>query len=299
MSSRARARMFANGAALRRGLDFPGNETTTTLRGLYTLSPPAAYDMTYIWRAYPKGPKSGATNPAYWTAFFWGNYGDFGNFGNGYTYYGAHPYPFDGPSLSTGQNWEISVNYGDVPPNEGTNGGASVPSNTNGAWNRWYTQVFRAYINGGVKHHDFIWDWDLFVSSGGTDGVFGYSHSNAFPNPPTPSIVFGQAAPDASGLLSWGGWPGYEEFKGILRGFQVYASRVGAVSTGSASVSGGNHPTLANLANVTSEIATPGSTTSLWYLNLDPTTTDIADKSGAGHHFSWAHATNRPNNWTG
>ena len=87
------------------GLEWDGNQETNTQRVLRFLSPFAMYDSTYIFRVYPKGPKTG-TNPKYWTTFFWGNYGTFDSATN---FFGAHPYPFDGNTADTGQNWEISI----------------------------------------------------------------------------------------------------------------------------------------------------------------------------------------------
>lgn len=82
-------------------------------------------------------------------------------------------------------------------------------------------------------------------------------------------------------VLCWGDAPwriGGEVFSGIMRGFQFYSSH------------------LSN-ADVASELADPGSVASPWYLNLNPTPTDISDKSGNGNHPSWFGA-DRPTLWT-
>ena len=256
------------------GLEWDGNQEASLRRMLYWATPFAIYDATYIFKAFPKGPKTG-TNEHYWTMFFWGNNGNFvWDAGSANTYYGAHPYPFDGNLQNTGQNWEISVATLDIPfvdPNAGAEA----------TWNTWYTQVFRAWReSASVTHHEFYWDWP------DTAKVITWTVDNvgwADTDPPTPCICVGQA-PDLNGLgansgFSWGGYPGYEEYKGILRGFQFYSS-------------------LLTLANVTSELASPGSVVTPWYLNLNPTPTDVTDKSGSGHNPLWDGAS-RPALWQG
>jgi len=80
-------------------------------------------------------------------------------------------------------------------------------------------------------------------------------------------------APNLNGV-SWGGYPGWEEFNGIIRGIQIYSG-------------------LLSLANIQAEIAAPKSTTAgqnlIWYLNTDPRPTDVTDKKGVGaaHDGSW------------
>jgi hypothetical protein len=259
------------------GLEWDGNEETNTQRVLRWLSPFPIYDATYIFRVYPKGPKTGS-NPHYWTTFFWGNYGDFG-WGSAGTFYGAHPYPFHTPPTAANQEWEISVHFSDTE-------GPSV------TWNRWYTQVFRAWReSASITHHEFIYDWDLFVSSSGASGYFTQSINDsgwAASNPPTPSIVVGEAPPNDANTASWGGYTGREQFKGIILGLQFYDALIGTSS---------GTPTIANTANVASELASPGSTRAPWYLNLNPTPSDVTDKSGNGHHPSFPASL--PSLWTG
>jgi hypothetical protein len=245
------------------GLEWSGNETTTIQRSLAWLSPFPIYDATYIFRIYPKGPKSGATNPAYWTTFFWGNNGRFDwDAGVPNTFYGMHPYPFDGNTQSTGQNFEISVLTNDFSqffPNAGRSA----------TWNRWYTQVMRVQKSGNNYTHEFYFDYDLWISSGGTDGMFDANFTDAAwanTNPPSPCIIVGQA-PYYLGN-SWGGYSGFEEFKGIIRGLQFYNSFL-------------------SIANIAAEVASPGSAVQPWYKNLNPTPGDVSDKTGQGHNPIW------------
>jgi hypothetical protein len=91
-------------------------------------------------------------------------------------------------------------------------------------------------------------------------------------NPPSPALTFGDAP-----------WePGKELCSCVLRGIQIYSSRL-------------------SLDDIQSEIASPLSTQagsdSIWYLNLDPTPTDISDKSGRGNNPDWV-GPGRPGLWS-
>lgn len=246
------------------GLDWSGNGPYP--RMLYWHNPFPIYDATYIFKVYPRKKTIPPAQNGYYTTFFWGNDGAFAwdSGGNANTYYGAHPYPIPQPN-GAGQ-WEISVASNDFVT------GSEVQ------WDRWYTQVFRAWRSGGVAHHEFYWDWP--------DTSKMISHDVTDPNwatrtPPTPAIFMGQA-PNVNGA-SWGGYAGWEELNGIIRGIQLYSG-------------------LLSLANIQAEISAPQSTTSgqslMWYLNLNPTPTDITDKSGRGHNPAW-NGTGRPTLYTG
>src|SRR5215831_9838696 len=111
------------------GLEWPGDGAVR--RMLFWHSPFPIYDATYIFKVYPRR-KDASFNSGYYTTFFWGNDGTFiWDGGSANTYYGAHPYPVPPPS-GPGQ-WEISVESNDFVT------GSEVQ------WNRWYTQVFRAW----------------------------------------------------------------------------------------------------------------------------------------------------------
>jgi hypothetical protein len=228
---------------------------------------------TFAAWAFPKGPKAGP-NPRYWTGLFWSNNGTAiwdGGFQN--TYIGFHPYPNPAPD-SDNQEEEISANSNDILTGEAV------------TWNRWYTQVFRCWReSASLTHHEYYYDYDLWISSGGSDGMIDYDINFAGwadTMPPIPCICIGQA-PDIEGVgassgQSWGGYAGYEEYKGILRGFQWYDA-------------------LLSMPQVASELATPGSARTPWYLNRNPTLLDVSDKSGNGNHPLWDGA-DRPTLWT-
>lgn len=236
-------------------------------RMLYWSNPFPIYDATYIFKVFPRAAKTGP-HPRYWTTFFWGNNGNFTwDNSNANTYYGAHPYPFDGYTSNSGQNWEISVYGGDYPPNIPNNGAEVSP------WGRWYTQAFRALrIDSAKVRHEFYYDLPdtskLIVTE--------FSDANwAKKNPPYPAIVVGQApdqngpppAPLSSGKASWGGYSGWEEFNGMIRGLQIYSGKL-------------------SLTEIQAEISSPMATTTgrslIWYLNLNPRPEDVSDKKNQG-----------------
>ena len=103
-------------AGAQTGLDFPSNGAAPTnvpvafqflnpqLNGL-PIWGPNNQGVTYIWRCFYRQQSS------YYTAFFWGNYGNYiWDGGGANTYYGAHPYPINPPNGNT-HNWEISVQW--------------------------------------------------------------------------------------------------------------------------------------------------------------------------------------------
>jgi methionine-rich copper-binding protein CopC len=233
------------------GLDWPGDGFVR--RMLYWHNPFHIYDATYIFKVYPRKKTTGSAR--YYTTFFWGNDGNFTwDRGNANTFYGAHPYPV--PASTGPGQWEVSV-YG-----------YDFVTGTEVDWNRWHTQAFRAWRgSSSLTHHEFYYDWP------DTSKKISYRVNDpswAKVNPPTPAIVMGQA-PNLNGV-SWGGYPGWEEFNGVIRGIQIYSG-------------------LLSLADIQNEIDQPRSTTAgqnlIWYLNVNPTPTDTTDKSGRGHHPSW------------
>ena len=129
-------------------------------------------------------------------------------------------------------------------------------------FNRWYLQVAVVSKNGTTTRHTYYWDWPDTTHK----IVWVGSLYAAAPNP---AIMVGDNP--------WN--PGEEVYDGVMRGFQFYDVAL--------------TPT-----QIVQEIAAPGSVRTPWYLNLNPTPTDIADKSGNNHHPSWV-GTERPTLWTG
>jgi hypothetical protein len=245
------------------GLEWPGNGSVR--RMLYWSNPFPIYPATYIFRVFPRKKIVPSNSPTgYYTTFFWGNNGSFTwQGGEANTYYGMHPYPVPPPN-GAGQ-WEISVFSRDIT------------TGTEVGWNRWYVQAIRVWReNSSLTHHEFYYDWPSTTNVVTQDVSF---PTWATTNPPNPAIVVGQA-PDLCGPppgncgQSWGGYPGWEEFNGIIRGIQIYSG-------------------LLSLTDIQSEINAPMSSAAgqslIWYLNTDPRPTDVTDKKGIGtpHNPQW------------
>ena len=45
-------------------------------------------------------------------------------------------------------------------------------------------------------------------------------------------------------------------------------------------------------------LATSAGMANIWYMNINPTPSDISDKSGKGHHPAWADPYNKATLWT-
>jgi len=137
----------------------------------------------------------------------------------------------------------------------------------------------------------FVWVCGLaFSGKHGTDGLieFGFNDGSWGDNPNSPAaIVFGEAPPNDANNASWGGYAGREQFKGIIRGAQIYSSRLTAA----------NCVALGLGLEKNSEVLTTASGLGLtpWYLNMNWKVTDTLDKSGSGNHFSFPAST--PQNW--
>ena len=195
----------------------------------------------------------------YYTTFFWGPDGPF----TGASYYGAHPYPDGEPKpSSTAHKWEISIDGTDVVTDANGN-------STQLGYDTWKIQALRVLDDGVNKRHEFY--WDLPDTKKVIVSLLDRSYGNKPPD--NPALSFGDAP-----------WSiGNERLSGILRGLQIYSSAL-------------------SIADILVEVDTPlGSLAgngNVWYLNLNPTPDDIADKSGKGHDPSWASGA-RPKLWNG
>jgi hypothetical protein len=260
------------------GLEWPGNGSVR--RMLYWSNPFPIYPATYLFRVLPR-KKTCPTDPtAYYTTFFWGNNGRFDwiSSGLGDTYYGMHPYPSGSPGAPCGAgHWEISVAFRDP----------TTPQEV--AWDRWHVQAIRVWrVDVNTTVHEFHYDWDLTNPPTSCASPRCFSETVTDPTwatrvPPFPSIVVGQAPdqcgpPPCSTGLSWGGYPGWEEFNGVIRGLQFYSG-------------------LLSLADIQKELTTPKSSAAgaaaIWYLNVDPRPSDVTDKKGVGtpHNPAWGGTT--------
>jgi hypothetical protein len=140
--------------------------------------------------------------------------------------------------------------------------GRDIVSAEHVVYDRWYTQVAVSRTAGDDTETEFYWDWP--------DPTRVVRHiGRVVDDPPNPVLVVGDAP--------WN--PGNEVWNGVLRGFQFYESAL-------------------TLDEIASEIASPGSVRSPWYLNLNPKPEDITDSSGRGNHPAWV-GSERPALWTG
>ena len=157
-----------------------------------------------------------------------------------------HPYPHTDDPTSPA-HWEISM------------GGGDQESASPVVINQWYTQVVTTT---SAYRQTYYWNWP----NNTTDVIV--AQDNAKTLAPNPAIIIGDAPWNA----------GFENYSGVLRGFQFY-------------------DVVLTEDEIQREIDSPGSVHQPWYLNLNPTPADISDKSGNGHHPAWVGA-NRPALWT-
>ncbi len=238
------------------GLDFPGSAATTGTIRFRFTNPLAIYPATYVWRIYPR------SQAEYYTTFFWGNDGEFWwDNGRANTTYGAHPYPNPSPN-NVSRPQDVGPRYWEIAVDA-----LDVLSPTQVQYNRWHTQALRVWSDANGKHHEFYWDLP------DTTKVIRHTTAPSYgnKNPPKPALTWGDAP--------WA--PSKEIMYGIIRGIQIYSSTLSFQDV---------------LNEVSRPLSTPAGASSIWYMNLNPTPTDISDKSGAGHHPEWV-GSERPTLW--
>ena len=270
---------FATHAQTLTGLSWDG--TAPARRMLLWDNPPAMYPATYLFKVFPRDQVG--TTARYSTTFFWGNNGDFAwgsEYGN--SFYGAHPYPI--PSNTGPGKWEISSgeSFGSTVDRVVRDDGSSPYI----VFNRWYSQAFTARNTQGTWHqHKFYVD----LPSIATANTITATRFSAPVMPPDPSIVMGQsAASDSNPSASWGGYPRWEEANEIIRGIQIYDQPLTQQQIL-------NRQSCDTDACVLSVCASDGACP--WYLNMNPTPSDVSDRSGRGHHPTWEGSA-RPALWT-
>jgi hypothetical protein len=194
----------------------------------------------------------------YYTAFFWGNDGPF------YWRSGTGPDSYYGAHPYPYPPPDGSVHKWEIAV-----GGGDFQSSESVVYNVWYTQALRVWSDSSGKHHEFYW------------------------NLPDTSKVIKRTEPTSYGnenpynaALSWGDAPWNESnevMNGVIRGIQIYSNSLSVQDI---------------QAEANNPLSTGAGASSIWYLNTNPTPTDIADKSGAGHHPEWV-GSGRPLLWSG
>lgn len=270
--------LLTNASPILTGLDFPSNVTGDDFSAPFvamqylnphnnglpiwgTGSGASRTGATYIWKYKPR------QQTGYYVTMWWSNNGSFlWDGGGSNTYYGGHPYPPGGWS-GTVHNWEIA----------GGDSGSDTILTLAGTSRTvvkdvWYTQALRVIVNGdGSKTIRFYIDLPNLAN---TDIIQKSVLSTwGETNPPSPALTFGDSP--------WYASFQHERLSGVLRGLKVFNRGLSEAEL---------------LVEAASDAI---SAANIWYANPNPTPDDITDKSGQGHHFSWADEANKASLWTG
>jgi hypothetical protein len=233
---------------------FPSNGDGSVSNVRFALSGAAMPDivpLTLLWKVYP------VSQAGYCTTFFHGRTD--GSFIGDTTYFGCHPYP-DTPPNGTPKSWEISIEGGDDIVDENGN-------NTSVVNNAWYSQA-ASTRSSGTTIVDFYWDLRTSVNRR-ISHTTGSALTNAAQSP---AVTFGDAPWSANN----------ERLSGRLRGIQIYNAQLSEANIQALELMEDDAAVLAKCSAL--------GITSLWYLNMNPTPSDITDKSGNGRNPSWVSA---------
>lgn len=269
-----------------KGLLFPSNATASSdirivFSGSILLSRTA---QTVLWK------KNYVDQNSYY-ADTWSSHND-GSFHSDTYEFGCHPYPtaLSTPVDGSGQNTDVTSQGGNTHYFEiaglgghdylASPGGTPVLVSKGG----WYSHARTVEVVGGTTlRHSFYVDVDGNPSQVIVQDILLADLAAAGS---TPAFYFGcsdwRAGQPSAGRND-------ETPSGILRGMACFDTALSSTH-------------IQNLSDCLDDAAvlaycTANSLTSnLWYLNYNPTPTDINDKSGNGRHPSWANS-NRPTAW--
>lgn len=268
-------------------LNFPANNAANSdIRFLFSgANLPARKASTILWASCSNSSITGYVTHC----FFSHNVGAFQ--ADNYEL-GGHPYPANSASVDgTGQSTDPGGGSGTTHYMEmaGLSArdqiavpGSAVAATKDGAtWKRHALQT--TLINGDTEVRHRYWP-DVI---GDSTNYFERIVSNTgFPSPSAPAFYWG-TSDWRSG--SAGANTNDETPNGKLRAFCIVDS--GALTNAQiAAISALNTD-----ADVTSYLS--GQSLTPWFINMNPTHTDVSDKSGAGHSPSWANS-NRPSTVT-
>lgn len=203
---------------------------------------------------------------------------------------GMHPHPCDGTFDSDGQRLVGTgaggaIHYQEIAGLTGAYDRIASPSSpgpqdtflvTKGVW---YLQARVVELSGTTLTHTFYPD----IENNPTKFIrqsFLTTNPLWNPSPANPAFYFGASDWTASGNAN------SETPSCTLRGLALFSAPLTITDIQSEAASSGD-----------TAVTTAGQA-SVWYINKNPTPTDINDKSGAGHTPSWANA-NRPTLYTG
>lgn len=267
------------------GLNFPANATANS-------------DIRLVWSGANLLPR--LTHTAIWKKFravtpqtayeadTWHSRND-GVFHSTADEMGAHGYPTVGTVNGTGQNigggQGGTVHYMELA---GTPGGADWLASPGGSGvllnnGQWYTHARSCGPNGSDSRHRVYVD----VMNNPSQVIEQAVNTASIPAL-TAAYYFGcsdwRADQPTTGQND-------ETPNGIHRGYILFDTELTAAHIIALAA-------LTTNAAVLAYCASNSLTGNLWYLNMNPTPTDVTDKSGAGHNPSWANS-NRPALWTG
>lgn len=267
------------------GLTFPANATANCDMGLQ-LSGAALvtrYPYTYIW-------KSNHTQQAGFYANAWQcNDGAFEGT-NTYTC-GTHPFPCNGAfnasneaTLGTGDTG--TVHYSEIAASQGSSVdyignvlGASMIV-TKGVW---VTQARQSFLQSGGPNNGKICNRYWPDISNATAYIETFGALGSYTVPASPIFVLCGGSPWRRDLPSAG--KNDEMPCGTHRFFKMFSAALTINEIASEAAYEYNAAT------------TSAGSSSVWYMNINPTPTDVSDKSGQGHNPVWATA-NRPTLYT-
>jgi hypothetical protein len=246
------------------GLDWPSNGEGSTRFRFTGAALPTIQPLTIIWKINP------TQQTGYYTTFFWAedSFTFFNDDVSEDPYFGCHPYPQGGAGGNV-HNWEISMQGADDIVDENGN-------NTTVTKGQWYSQAAVASLSSDVLTVSFY--WNLTVS---TNRIIQRDTTDSWGDGTgwtSPALTFG----DAPWSLD------AEQMSSIFRGLQIYQAVLNTTQILALSDCDTN-------ACVASTASAQGVTP--WYYNMNPTPSDISDKSGNGHHPGWVGA-NRPASWS-
>lgn len=259
------------------GLRFRANDTSFSdvrivFSGANLLS---RTDATFIW----KSRHVEQSNGLYFTNVWWTQ--NTGSWDSGAYSAGFHPYPCDGTYDANGERL-VQLAYTHYFEIAGLLAAKDFIASPGGpsylvTKDVWTTQACKVeVISGTTLRHSFYPDLDNPTKVIVQDIALASLESS----PTSPIFAFGSSPWTVSSDTN------SETASGIHRFFKAFATPLSLADIQSEAAEESNTPvTTAGIANV-------------WYTNIDPTPSDITDKSGEGHDPTWA-TSYRPAQWTG
>lgn len=286
-----------SGVGLRHAYTGPASTVDNPVSALtFAANQAASSDVRIVWSgsnllsrtAHTAIWKSNWTQQTGYYAWAWHAYND-GSFHGANYEYGTHPFPCDGAVDGNGQATGGTSGSGTVHYYEQAGFGAHdylcSPSQANGAptivtKGAWVTQARTCSIQGSNLRHRYWPD-----VSAPTVYIEQTILLSSLESPGSPAFYFG-CSDWRSGLGGGGAGTNDETPRGSHRFFMLFSAELSITDIASEAAYG-----------VEGNAVTSNGQAAVWYINKNPTHTDVSDKSSAGHSPSWANA-NRPTTFT-